>query len=48
VWGGIGGSIDSQTDLIARLALKLDASRLVVSTVAPVSPAPGDIWVDLN
>ncbi len=48
VWGGIGGSLSSQTDLAQALALKLNASKVTVGPTPPASPAPGDLWIDTN
>ncbi|PZV04594.1 MAG: hypothetical protein DCF23_05865 [Cyanobium sp.] len=48
LWGGITGSLSSQSDLQAALNLKLNASRLTVGPTAPASPQVNDLWVDTN
>ncbi|KMM17848.1 hypothetical protein [Synechococcus sp. GFB01] len=47
-WGAIDGDLADQVDLQQALTLKLDASRLTVGPTPPVSPIPGDLWIDTN
>jgi hypothetical protein len=53
-WGGITGTLSSQSDLQSALDDKLDdtqfdgLAKITVGTTTPVGPATGDLWVDTN